>query len=224
MKKNLLALTLLSVFSVANAVDYKAGDLVVRGGITNVNPDGEKSAVLLAGADSTMSLTVDDNSQLGLNVVYFYDQHWAIELLAATPFTHDVTIYDPNAVLNVDGAKLAEVSHLPPTVSALYYFNTSSNIKPYVGAGINYTVFFDEGFENGPKSLGLTNLDLENSFGLSIQAGFDFHLNKQWHINTSIRYIDIDTEASFDVGGNNIGKANIDIDPTVYSLLVGYKF
>ncbi|MGB1198141.1 MAG: OmpW/AlkL family protein [Thalassotalea sp.] len=224
MKKSLLAIALMSVITVTHAADYKAGDIVVRGGVTNVNPNSDHSAVLLAGADSTMSLTVDDNAQLGLNFVYFYNQHFAIEILAATPFTHDVTIYDPNAVLNVDGAKLAEVSHLPPTISALYYFDINSNIKPYVGVGLNYTIFFDESFESGPKSLGLTNLDLKSSFGLAVQAGVDYQLNSQWHINTSVRYLDIDTEASFDVGGNNIGRANIDIDPTVFSVLVGYKF
>ncbi|XQW85173.1 OmpW/AlkL family protein [Thalassotalea piscium] len=224
MKKSLLAIALLSVISASNAADYKAGDIIVRGGITNVNPDSDKSAVMLGGADSTMSLTVDDNSQLGLNFVYFYDQNWAIEVLAATPFTHDVTIHDPNAALNVDGAKLAEVTHLPPTVSALYYFNSSTNIKPYLGLGLNYTVFFDESFEDGPKSLGLSNLELDGSFGLSVQAGVDFQLNDKWHINTSVRYIDIDTEATFDVGGQSIGKADISVDPTVFSILVGYKF
>lgn len=224
MKKNLLTLALLSVISIANAADYKAGDIVVRGGITNVNPDSSESKIMLGGTDSTMSLSVDDNSQFGLNFVYFYDQNWAIEVLAASPFTHDVTIYDPNAVLNVDGAKLAEVTHLPPTVSAIYYFQTDSSFKPYVGLGLNYTIFFDEGFEEAPKSLGLSNLDLDSSFGLAAQIGADFQLNDKWHINASVRYIDINSEATFDVGGSSIGKADISIDPTVTSILVGYKF
>ncbi|GHE96481.1 OmpW/AlkL family protein [Thalassotalea profundi] len=224
MKKSLLALALLSVISISNAADYKAGDIVVRGGITNVNPDSSKSEIMLGGTDSTMSLSVDDNSQLGLNFVYFYDQNWAIEVLAASPFTHDVTIHDPNAVLNVDGAKLAEVTHLPPTVSAIYYFQTSTSFKPYVGLGLNYTVFFDEGFEQAPKSLGLSNLELDSSLGLAAQIGADFQLNDQWHINASVRYIDIDSEATFDVGGSSIGKADINVDPTVVSILIGYKF
>ena len=224
MKKSLLALALLSVISISSAADYKAGDIVVRGGMTNVNPDSGKSAVLLGGADSTMSLSVDDNSQLGLNFVYFYDQNWAIEVLAATPFTHDVTIHDPNAVLNVDGAKLAEVTHLPPTISAIYYFQSDSSFKPYVGLGLNYTIFFDEGFEEAPKSLGLSNLELDSSLGLAAQIGADYQLNDKWHINASVRYIDIDSEATFDVGGSSIGKSDVNVDPTVFSILVGYKF
>lgn len=215
----LSALTL-SPLALAN----QAGDFIVRGGATMVNPDSEKSNIMLSGADSSMTLTVDDNTQLGLNFVYFYDSNWAIELLAATPFTHDITIQDKNAVLGVDGANLGEVSQLPPTLSALYYFDTNSALKPYVGIGINYTVFFDEDFATAPKSLGLSNLDLDGSFGLSAQIGADYHLDEQWSLNASIRYIDINTEATFDVAGNSIGKANIDIDPMVYSLMLGYKF
>ncbi|MGB2739162.1 MAG: OmpW family outer membrane protein [Cognaticolwellia sp.] len=215
----LSALTL-SPLALAN----QAGDFIVRGGATMVNPDSEKSNIMLSGADSSMTLTVDDNTQLGLNFVYFYDSNWAIELLAATPFTHDITIQDKNSVLGVDGANLGEVSQLPPTLSALYYFDTNSALKPYVGIGINYTVFFDEDFATAPKSLGLSNLDLDGSFGLSAQIGADYHLDEQWSLNASIRYIDINTEATFDVAGNSIGKANIDIDPMVYSLMLGYKF
>lgn len=215
----LSALTL-SPLALAN----QAGDFIVRGGATNITPDSDKSNIMLAGADSTMTLTVDDNTQLGLNFVYFYDSNWAIELLAATPFTHDVTIQDKNAVLGVDGANLGEVSHLPPTLSALYYFDTNSAFKPYVGVGINYTVFFDEEFAAAPKSLGLSNLELDGSFGLSAQIGADYHLDEKWSLNASIRYIDIDSDATFDVAGNNIGKAEVNVDPMVYSLMLGYKF
>jgi len=223
MKKSLLTIALLSTLSTA-AFAHQAGDILVRGGATSVNPDSENTAVLLSGADSTMSLSVDDNTQLGLNLVYFYDSNWAVELLAATPFTHEVTLNDPNAVLGVDGAKLAEVTHLPPTLSALYYIDTNSAFKPYVGVGINYTVFFEEEFEAAPKSLGLTNLKLDGSFGLAVQLGADYEINKNWSVNFSARYIDISTDATFDVAGDNIGKATVDVDPMVYSLMVGYKF
>jgi outer membrane protein len=225
MKKSIINGLILSALTLSPlAFANQAGDFIVRGGATMVNPDSDNSNIMLGGADSTMTLTVDDNTQLGLNFVYFYDNNWAIELLAATPFTHDVTIQDKNSVLGVDGANLGEVSHLPPTLSALYYFDTNSAFKPYVGVGINYTVFFDEDFAAAPKSLGLSNLDLDGSFGLSAQLGADYHLDEKWSINASIRYIDISTEATFDVGGASVGKANIDVDPMVYSLMLGYKF
>ncbi|XPF93067.1 OmpW/AlkL family protein [Colwellia sp. RE-S-Sl-9] len=225
MKKNILTLTLLTILSSSTyAADYQSGDIVIRGGITNVNPSSDHTSILLNNTDSTMTLTVDDNSQLGLNFLYFYNANIAVEVLAATPFTHDVTIHDKNAVLNVDGAKLGEVTQLPPTISVLYYIENQSAFKPYVGLGVNYTIFFDEQFEDAPKSLGLSNLELEGSFGLSYQLGVDYLINDNFHINASARYIDISTDATFDVGGQSIGKATIDVDPMVYSIMLGYKF
>ena len=232
MKKSLLAIALLSSLSTV-ALANQAGDILMLCGATMVTPDSGKSAILLGGSDATgASLSVDDNTQLGLNFVYFFDSNWAVELLAATPFTHDVTLHDPTAALGgalgvpagLDGAKLAEVTHLPPTLSALYYFDTGTAFKPYVGLGINYTIFFDEEFESAPKSLGLSNLELDGSFGYSVQVGADYDLGDNWSVNVSARYIDISTDATFDVAGDNIGSANIDVDPMVYSVMLGYTF
>ncbi|MDO6427612.1 OmpW family outer membrane protein [Thalassotalea sp. 1_MG-2023] len=233
MKKSLITLTVLSSLSVgAIAQSYQAGDLIVRGGVTNVNPNSDKAGVYVSalGGNTPLSVLVDDNSQLGLNVVYFYDNNWAIEVLAATPFTHDITIHDPQGIslgifdVNVDGATLGETTHLPPTISAVYYFDTDTAFKPYVGAGLNYTVFFDEDFKKTPKSLGFNDLALDGSFGYAIQVGADYQLDSNWHINASVRYIDIDTEATFKIGNDIKGSANVEIDPTVFSLLIGYKF
>ena len=232
MKKSLLAIALLSSLSTV-ALANQAGDILIRGGLTSVNPESNKAAVLLGGSNATSaSLSVDDNAQLGLNFVYFFDSNWAVELLAATPFTHDVTLNDPTAELGgalgvpagLDGAKLAEVTQLPPTLSALYYFDTGTAFKPYVGVGINYTIFFDEEFESAPKSLGLSNLELDGSFGYSVQVGADYDLGDNWSVNVSARYIDISTDATFDVAGDSIGAANIDINPMVYSIMLGYTF
>lgn len=197
----------------------QAGDFIARGGVTLVEPNRDKSNVMLSGADSGLDLSVDSNIQLGLNFVYFFDNNWAIELLAATPFKHDVKLHNGDTT-----TALGEVTHLPPTLSALYYFDTSTDFKPYVGVGLNYTIIFDEKFSSTYKNAGFSHLSLDDSFGLSAQMGADYQLDDKWSLNASIRYIDIDTQATFDVGGESIGKADISIDPMVYSLMLGYKF
>lgn len=234
MKKNLVAALIAGVLvsPLAAAAGYQAGDIVVRGGATNVNPDSDKAGVYVEalGGNTPLSLSVDDNTQLGLNLVYFYNSNWAVEVLAATPFKHDVVVHDPQGIspsvlgAAVDGATLAEVTHLPPTVSALYYFDSGSAFKPYVGAGLNYTIFFDEDFKSAPKSLGFNDLSLDGSFGLALQVGFDYLIDDNWSINASARYIDIGTDAEFKIGDAIKGSAEVDVDPMVYSLMVGYKF
>ncbi len=230
----ILTLAVLSALSLSSvASNYKSGDIVVRGGLTLIDPNNDNTGVYAdaLGGDTPLSVSVDDNTQLGLNVTYFYDRNWAVELLAASPFTHDVTINDPQGIsegifgANVDGISLGEATHLPPTVSVLYYFDTIVfNIKPYVGLGVNYTIFFDEKFNSAPKSLGFNNLELDSSFGFSAQVGMDYQLTNNWHINASVRYIDIDTTANFNIGDTIEGSANIEIDPMVYSVMLGYKF
>lgn len=239
MKKNLLTATILSCFCAsAFSADYQSGDILLRGGITQVNPDSGKADVSLDGAALPLSLSVDDDTQLGLNFVYFYNQNWAVEVLAATPFSHDVVLHDPQGAtaaiygIDLNGANLAEVTHLPPTVSALYYFDNNLAFKPYLGLGLNYTVFFDEEFTSTPTAAGFNNLELDSSIGIALQAGFDYVINDNWSVNASVRYIDISTEATFDVTNDlgvdsglvGKGSATVDVDPMVYSLMLGYKF
>ena len=238
MKKTLISAVLCSLLSPLTFAG-NAGDIYVRGGLTNVDPNSDKAGVSLYGnvpnvgevnGSVPLSISVDDNTQLGLNFVYFFDNNWAVEVLAATPFKHDVTIHDKTGLTNtvfgtnVDGAMLGEVTHLPPTVSALYYFDNESAFKPYVGLGLNYTIFFDEEFSKAPKSLGFNDLELDSSIGFSVQLGADYHLDDKWHLNASVRYIDIDTDANFKIGDSIKGKAEVEVDPMVFSLMLGYKF
>lgn len=194
----------------------QSGDWLVRAGVTSVNPDADSSNVFVGGADLGIGVDVDNNAQLGLNVAYFVNESWAIELLAATPFSHDIE-------LNTVGA-LADTKHLPPTLSALYYVDLGNDkVHPYLGLGVNYTIFFDEDFTDANRNAGFDNLSLDNSFGLSTQIGVDIDVSDKWLLNASVRWIDIDTDADFTLGADS-GTVSVDIDPYVYTLSLGYKF
>ncbi|MBC3766605.1 OmpW/AlkL family protein [Neptunicella marina] len=202
-----------------------AGDFIVRAGLTTVAPQVDSSNVTVDGVGNVgMGVDVDNNTQLGLNFVYRYNANWALEVLAATPFKHDITLeHTTDNELGLGDGTLAETKHLPPTVSALYYFNTSSEFQPYVGLGVNYTVFFDEEFKDARQQQTFSDLKLDNSWGLSAQVGFDYALNDKWLVNASARYIDINTEANFTVL-DLPAKVSADIDPWVYSITLGYRF
>ncbi|RCU51785.1 outer membrane protein OmpW [Corallincola holothuriorum] len=202
---------------------HQAGDWLVRGGIINVSPDDSSGNVYVDGLGSTdMGIGVDDDTQIGLNFAYMFTDNIAVELLAATPFTHDVDL--EKSQLGLGDGKLAEVSHLPPTLSVQYFFGTSESVfRPYVGVGLNYTVFFDEEFSGSRKEQGFSDLDLDSSFGWSAQLGADYSINKDWFVNAQVRYIDISTDADFKVGGAK-SSVSVDIDPWVYMASVGYRF
>ncbi|AZQ10079.1 Outer membrane protein W precursor [Shewanella khirikhana] len=205
----LIAASLLSVVSVS-AMAHQAGDIIVRAGAVTVAP--EESSPVVAGV---AEFGVSNNTQLGLNFGYMLTDNWAIELLAATPFSHDVSL----------GAlgKIAETKHLPPTLVAQYYFgNANSAFRPYVGVGVNYTNFFDNEFTNDLDGA-LTDLSLSTSIGWAAQAGFDYSFNKNWMLNASVWYADISTDVKFNMGGE-AQSVKTDINPWVYMVSVGYKF
>jgi len=218
MKKLILSVAISAALlsAISPALAFEQGDWLVRAGMTNVAPDDSSSNVNVGGVDLGVGVNVDDNTQLGLNFVYFYSQQLAIEVLAATPFSHDIG-------LNTVGA-LVNTKHLPPTLSANYYFaDPSAKFQPYVGAGVNYTIFFDEEFTSANTSAGFSDLDLDSSLGLAAQVGFDYMLDDKWLVNASVRWIDIDTEASFDLNGS-AGSVDVSIDPFIYSITAGYRF
>ncbi len=216
-------LTALTTSVAFNAHAYEPGDFIIRAGITTVAPNDSTSGIEVAGTNTGITLAVDNNTQLGVNFAYFINQHINIELLAATPFSHDVSFTTPDPLGT--GNQLASVKHLPPTLSANYYFNEPSSLwQFYVGAGVNYTLFFDESLTSANEAASLSDLKLANSFGLSAQAGLDYQIDKTWHVNASLRYIDIATDASFKVGNVSGKVASIDIDPWVYTLSLGYRF
>lgn len=223
MKKSTIALlAIASLGTTQYAAAFQQGDLIIRAGLATVSPD-ESSSNIVVGSDLGVGLTIDDNTQLGLNFAYFFSDRLNVEVLAATPFKHDVnfSVSDPLGT----GDQLGEVTHLPPTVSINYYLNDpSSAFQPYIGAGLNYTIIFDEEFTSANDGAGLADLSLDNSFGLAAQVGIDYMLNENWFVNGSVRWIDIDTSASFTLNGAQGSVDSIEIDPWVYTVSVGYLF
>lgn len=197
---------------------YDAGDKLVKFGAASVNPESVSSDIdQIAGE----AVTADDEVQFGISGTYMLSDKVGVELLAATPFSHDITATGGT----LDGADIGSVKHLPPTLSAQYYFlGSQNNFKPYVGAGLNYTVFFSEDIGSGAAGLGYSDIELDDSFGLSAQIGFDYQVNNKWMINASAMYADIGTTATLTGAGQTTLTVDYDLDPVVYRLNAGYKF
>ncbi len=223
MRKPLLTASLLAL-AIASplAQAHKAGDIIVRAGAATVDPREDSSNLSIAGAKvSGTKATLSSDTQLGLTGTYMLTDHVGLELLAATPFKHEVGV---KGLGGLDG-KLGDVKQLPPTLSVQYFpLDPNSAFQPYVGAGINYTMFFDEDLTSGRKSQGFSNLELDDSWGLALEAGLDYMLTEHVLLNASVWYTDIDTTATTDLAGEGKVKVDVDVDPWVYMVGVGYKF
>jgi outer membrane protein len=231
MKKTLFATSLLALALAAPlAQAHQAGDIILRAGAVTVDPQEDSGELKVGGAHvAGTKATLDSDTQLGLNFAYMVTDHVGIELLAATPFSHQVGVRGVDAALGtpagtIDGS-LADIKHLPPTLSAVYYpLDSKSAFQPYVGLGINYTFFFDEDLTSRQKDNGFSNLQLKDSWGLAYQLGLDYMLTDNLLVNAQVRYIDIDTSASVDHNALGKVKVDVDVDPFVYMVGLGYKF
>jgi len=230
MRKTLLATTLLAAaVATPSAFAHQAGDIIVRAGAVTVTTHEDSSKIKVNGAAvAGTKASINNDTQLGLNFAYMVTDNIGIELLAATPFKHDAKVRGLDAALgtnNVDG-KLGSFKHLPPTLSAIYYpLDGKSAFQPYIGAGINYTWFFDEKVSSSAKNSAaeFRNFSVKNSWGWAAQVGADYMLTDNIMINGQIRYIDIDTTAYVDTSLGR-AKVNIDVNPWVYMVGLGYKF
>jgi len=209
-----LLTSLLALSPVANA------NLSVNVGAINVNPDNDSSKINEA---PTLGLRGDDNTQLGITIDYSFNDNWVLELVAATPFSHDV-----QGTGGLAGNKIADIKQLPPSLIAQYHFLDSTyKFRPFVGVGINYTTFFDEKPSAALKAtLGTDDVEvkLDDSFGFAAQAGFNYMMSENWGLHGMVSLIDIDTDATVYANGAKALTSTVEIDPVVAMFGVKYKF
>ncbi len=120
---------------------------------------------------------------------------------------------------NVD---LGSVWLLPPTLTAQYHFLPDGAIKPYVGAGINYTIFYSVNAGQTVK-----NVKYDNAFGFATQLGIDFKLSEKYFVNLDAKYILLKTDVNVDASNlapNLSIPAKVDINPFLLGFGVGMKF
>ncbi|MEZ5582963.1 MAG: OmpW family outer membrane protein [Candidatus Competibacteraceae bacterium] len=164
---------------------------------------------------------MDDDVTLGFTIGYMMTDNVALELLGVIPTKHDISGEGTISALG----RIGDAKVLPPTLSIQYHFMPTAEIRPYVGAGINYTFFYDEGTTSSLNNAlgGKTDLDLDNSWGLAAQAGVDVVFKDNWFGSFTAWYVDIDTEATLRTNGVK-RKVDVDIDPWVLMLSVGTSF
>ncbi|MCC9620996.1 outer membrane beta-barrel protein [Thalassospira sp. MA62] len=188
----------------AQTAEFKpkqAGDILIRGRVLGVVPDEDVTTGALPGDGN-----VDDDYIPELDFSYFVTDNIAFELIAGTS-KHDVS-WD-------GGSDLGSVRLLPPTLTAQYHFMPDSRFSPYVGAGINYTFFYDA------KSGDFDSIKYDDGFGYAFQAGFDYAISGPWSLNVDVKKIFLDTDVAVNGGAVN---ADADLDPWLFGVGVGYRF
>lgn len=151
--------------------------------------------------------TADNAFVPELDISYFLNDNFSLELILATT-KHDMG-WQPG------GLNLGHVWLLPPTLTAQYHFMPEAQFSPYLGAGVNYTIFYNE----DPGAFASVKYD--DGFGYALQAGADFKLDDHWMINADVKKIFLNTDVSINGGAVT---ADVDLDPWIFGLGIGYRF
>lgn len=165
-------------------------------------------AVHLDSADKDgtgLGLTINDKTIPEVDISYFLTPNLAAELILTYPQKQRVY---------ASGSQIGTFKHLPPTLTLQYHFTGIPGLRPYVGAGINYTNISDVSILNGAAGL------KHSSVGLAAQIGADILLGGGWLINLDAKKVQIGTKVY--VSGTDQGKFKV--DPTLLSVGVGYRF
>lgn len=199
MNKQMIAAAVLGLAMAAPAFAQSSntGPWQVRVRAVHLNSDN---------GDSTgLGLSINNKTIPEVDISYFFTPHIAAELVLTIPQKHD---------LRSNSATIGTLRHLPPTLTAQYHFNPAGSVRPYVGAGVNYTRFSSVHLPAG--------VDIDrNSFGGALQAGVDIPLPyKNLVLNFDIKKVWLGTDVK--VAGAKIGK--FDVDPVLFGVGLGWRF
>ncbi len=159
----------------------------------------------VGGTGAADRLTVNNKTIPEVDISYFFTPNIAAELVLTVPQKQTVRL---------DGSPIGTFKHLPPTLTVQYHFTPGAQVSPYVGAGVNYTRISSVKLLNGAG-------DLENdSFGLALQAGVDYKLDKNWSLNFDVKKVQIRSDVFQD--GARISR--VKLDPWLVGVGVGYRF
>ena len=193
------------------------GDWLVRLRGILVAPTGSSGTIQPMFPTSTVD--IDTRFVPELDFTYMFTNNIGAELILATDKHHAQGASGPLA-----GQPLLSTWVLPPTLSLQYHFMPSSSVRPYVGAGINYTIFYSESASSFVNSaLGQTDVSMSSSFGWAVQAGMDIDISRKFFLNFDIKYVDMSSTATLTTGAI-VNTVHVNINPVIAGVGLGMRF
>lgn len=214
-----LGMLLTAACFASSAAYAEAGDTFVRIRGIMVAPTESSGGILPT--FPTEEVKVNNSIMPEIDITHMVRNNVGLELIAAT------TKHNASGTTGTTGGigKLASTWVLPPTLTLQYHFAPEAKIRPYVGAGVNYTMFYSEKPSAGLETaVGQTDVNLKDSFGWAAQAGIDIDLNEKMFLNIDVKYIDIDTTARLATTAIGTQRVKISLDPLVVGVGVGFRF
>lgn len=142
---------------------------------------------------------------------YFVTQNWAAELVLTYPQDHAVSL--------AGLGQIGTIRHLPPALLFQYHYPIpQSHLKPYVGAGVNFTWVTSSNLQAASIPLDITR----TSVGFAYQIGADYDLGHHFSLNLDFKHFNLNPDIK--IKASNAKLTNADVSPDLLSLGIGYRF
>lgn len=199
-------------------IGIRAGDVLLRARAILVAPNENSGSILPAFPGERVK--VSNSAMPEVDATYMATDHIGFELIAST------TKHTASGIRGTTGGigDLASTWVLPPTLTAQYHFVPSGHVRPYVGVGVNYTVFWNEKASNGLEAaVGPTRVHMKDSIGWALQSGIDVDISPRVFVNVDVKYIDIDTRVRLDTTAVGTQRVKLGLDPLVFGIGLGIR-
>ena len=212
MQKIIRSLTLLSTATLL-AGGAMAQANTVKLGVIVYQPHAKTSGITGLGVPAGADATIDSAT----TALFTYEREIApnmgLELVLGVPPTVKAKASGTVPFLG----EVLSAKNVAPTLLLNYHFGAAgSQLRPYLGVGINYTRFTGASTPYGWR------VSLSDSWGLAAQAGVDFTLGKQWGLFASIGAAQVKSDLV--AVGASVLRSTIDFRPITYAAGVAYKF
>lgn len=219
MHRRIIVAALMASAGIASPALAEEGDLLVRVRGILVAPNERSSGI--TPTFPAEKVKINNSVMPEIDFTYMLSKHVGTELILAT------TKHKASGRTGTTGTigKLASTWVLPPTLTLQYHFAPDGAVRPYVGAGVNYTIFYSEKASQGLEAaVGKTDVHMKSSFGYALQAGVDIPLTDRTFLNFDVKYIDIDTTTRLATTAIGTQRVRVHLDPVVIGIGFGMRF
>ncbi len=205
--RSMLSLLAMVALVAPVAAQSAEGPWLVRVRALSLTP-ADKSDAIPSLSVPEDAITVSSKIFPDLDISYFFATNFAAELVLTYPQKHDVEL---------NGAKIGTFKHLPPTLMLQYHFLPTGSVRPYVGAGVNFTLISDVALL--VPGVGALDLD-DSSIGGAAQVGADVRLSPGFFLNFDVKKVILGSDVL--AGGSAVSK--VKVDPWLLSVGIGRRF
>jgi outer membrane protein len=230
MQKKIVTLALGAAVALAapGAFADNAGPNDVRVGMYFVYFDSHATDISGPYAPSGLNLKVNNLETLYVAYVRSFSNHFQVELAFGYPPLTKTVGSGPATLGSVpyNGQTIATARWLSPTLLAEYEFgDANSRLRPYVGAGVNYTKFLarQSTAAGDAASGGPTSISLPSSLGPAVTAGLSYEITDRWHVYASYSVARVNSHLTADTAGI-LRTSQIEFWPMTLVVSAGYSF